>query len=104
MNPAQLADPAEAHEDLRLELTTLHVRIEAGPARDDHGVGAVLAQQACGVGDGPRCQIGERRQPHHGSGLVSWSAKGRTATASAGWADADSTTDRKSGVEGKSGE
>src|SRR3989449_11774323 len=70
MNPTQLADPAEADEDFRLELTTLHVRIEVGPARDDHGVGAVLAQQACGVGDGPRREIGERRQPHHGSGWL----------------------------------
>src|SRR5262249_13058760 len=89
-NPMELADRAQAHEEFRLELAALHVRVKVGAARDDHGVGAVLAEQACRIGDGLRRDGREGRQAHHGG--VPPSENGRTATASAGWPNAESTT------------
>src|SRR3989449_7323911 len=84
----QLTNPAKSHQGLGLELAALHVREEIGAAGDEHGVGAAISEVLHGVADGPRRQVFERGQADH-DGV---SLKGRTAIASAGAPNADSTT------------
>src|SRR5207247_1392255 len=56
--------------------------------RDEPRIRAVIVKILHRVADGARREIRERRQPHHDPA----SPNGRTATASAGWPNADSTT------------
>src|SRR5678815_6176297 len=83
--PAAVAHPAEAHQHRGLELPALHVRVEIGPARDEHGLRPVVGHQLHRVGHRHRRQVPEGRQAHH-------DANGLTDTSSAGSPKADSTT------------
>src|SRR2546421_276454 len=97
VHPGQFANAAKSHQRLGLELAALHVRKEIGAAGDEHRVGAAIGQVLHGIADGARREVLEGRKANHDGS----SAKGRTAMASAGAPNADSTT--SGGLKVKSG-